>query len=854
MTKGKLLFLVLWLGFSTVAYSQNVEGAVKDAKTRKPLDYASVVAMERGGNPVAFCTTAPDGSFTLKISDGQKADTLQFSMLGYTTQKVAALDYRSGMTVYLRPEAVNLKEVEVKSKRLQMKSDTLMYSVAGYRQKQDRSIADVIAKMPGLEVTASGTIKYQGKPINKFYIEGMDLMGKKYAMASENLQAKKVKSVEVLRHHQPIKALKGVSFSDDAAINLVLEDAAKNVITGMAELGAGAQLQRGIGSDVLRDVRIVGMLFGRKQQSLTMYKANNAGRDIQHEIRDLTLASDLSADHNNWIDGISVSASQLKLERYNCNDTHIAATNWLRKTGTDATVRLQATYLFDKTIGYVKDATTFTSILGLPVVEEETSADKYRREVNAELLYKINADSLYLENNLKTSVDWNESSAITALNGSPVIQHVQPRKRDFSDRFEMHKKLHGDRSFQVKAMVDYRYQPGRLLTINDTVPQRLNAESLDAHVSTGFRHRLFGMYISYDAQLNYQNDDIRLQQNETLQKTSYREIGLVVTPRLSFERSHVRLSVYAPVYLASYKLGESKENKNFVNPYFNFGYKPSGMLDFSFGYSHQLSNFGISNNVPLTYFTNYTTRIQGNGRLDFITLDNYSGRMEYSNPMVGVFFNLSGGYLRTYDVPMFSYSYEDNVYTMQTHGTKSNNEQIMVSAEISKTLGYGKTTFTLGGNLLRNNYGMLVADVINHSHLTSYSADFKFAFMPSALFSLEETSTFSSVKSTNSTNPGLSTGALNSFNHKLTMFFMPGDWEISWTNELYHGNDNSLKTAFFSDLGVKWAQKSFELSISMNNIVGTTRFERTTISSTYMLYSFNRLRPRELMAKIALSL
>jgi hypothetical protein len=31
------------------------------------------------------------------------------------------------------------------------------------------------------------------------------------------------------------------------------------------------------------------------------------------------------------------------------------------------------------------------------------------------------------------------------------------------------------------------------------------------------------------------------------------------------------------------------------------------MLDFSFGYSHQLSNFGISNNVPLTYFTNYTT-------------------------------------------------------------------------------------------------------------------------------------------------------------------------------------------------------------------------------------------------------
>lgn len=159
--------------------------------------------------------------------------------------EVPITEYRPGMTIFLRQDAINIKEVEVKSRRLQQKSDTLIYSVAGFRQKQDRSIADVIAKMPGLEVSDKGMITYQGKPINKFYIEGLDLMGSKYSMASENLSAKKVKNVQVLRNHQPIKALKGINFSDRTALNRILEEDAKEVLSGVAEVGIGAQIQSG---------------------------------------------------------------------------------------------------------------------------------------------------------------------------------------------------------------------------------------------------------------------------------------------------------------------------------------------------------------------------------------------------------------------------------------------------------------------------------------------------------------------------------------------------------------------------------------------------------------------------------
>ncbi len=47
------------------------------------------------------------------------------------------------------------------------------------------------------------------------------------------------KSVQVLENHQSVKSLRGVSFSEQAALNLVLKDDAKAVWTGAADIGLG---------------------------------------------------------------------------------------------------------------------------------------------------------------------------------------------------------------------------------------------------------------------------------------------------------------------------------------------------------------------------------------------------------------------------------------------------------------------------------------------------------------------------------------------------------------------------------------------------------------------------------------
>ena len=229
----KIVFALLLTMGKVCCLAQQLQCTVLEKDTHHPLDGMVVRAFAADGTMLSYTSSDEKGQFTLDLSKSPK--TIKVAGLGYTTLSVTVLTLKNYPKIYLSTSATKLREVVVKSNRLQERGDTLAYSVAGFAQKQDRSIADVLKKMPGIEVKENGTIEYNGTAINKFYIEGMDLMNNRYALASNNLDRKKVKTVQVLRHHQPIAALRGKTFSERAAINLVLTDNAKlNMISAAA--------------------------------------------------------------------------------------------------------------------------------------------------------------------------------------------------------------------------------------------------------------------------------------------------------------------------------------------------------------------------------------------------------------------------------------------------------------------------------------------------------------------------------------------------------------------------------------------------------------------------------------------
>src|SRR5699024_3238918 len=153
-------------------------------------------------NILGYGITNKDGAYQVKLNP--KADSLQLkvSFLGYEAYEKAIEAKAQEINISLKPVSESLEEVFLRRPPIRQRGDTLVFDPEAFKSNKDRSIQDVLKKMPGIDITPEGEIEYQGKPINKFYVEGLDLMGGQYGMISNNLSPDKVSSVEILENHQ----------------------------------------------------------------------------------------------------------------------------------------------------------------------------------------------------------------------------------------------------------------------------------------------------------------------------------------------------------------------------------------------------------------------------------------------------------------------------------------------------------------------------------------------------------------------------------------------------------------------------------------------------------------------------
>lgn len=68
----------------------------------------------------------------------------------------------------LQFEIKDLKEFTVTRQSIEPRGDTASYVVRSFARQQDRSIAEVLRRMQGIEVETRGRILYQGEPIQRF--------------------------------------------------------------------------------------------------------------------------------------------------------------------------------------------------------------------------------------------------------------------------------------------------------------------------------------------------------------------------------------------------------------------------------------------------------------------------------------------------------------------------------------------------------------------------------------------------------------------------------------------------------------------------------------------------------------
>ena len=281
MKKFTLILILIFVMLNCAA-QVNVTGRVVEEATNEPLTGASVILRNAEGKIKKYGTTKANGEFEISTPT-IKGFTLDVSMMGFAKQTVKLDSVQLPMTIVMEHSSTMLKEVAVKADRIREQGDTITYNVGSFAQAQDRSIGDVLKRMPGIDVSKSGKIQYQGEDINKFYIEGSDLLGGKYGIATNGINHDDVGAVEVMENHQPMQVLSGISFSDKAAINLKLKNKAKATWSVHGDAGAGYAWQP---EGAVWDGELFAMAVMAGFQNITTLKTNNIGEDLSSNSTD----------------------------------------------------------------------------------------------------------------------------------------------------------------------------------------------------------------------------------------------------------------------------------------------------------------------------------------------------------------------------------------------------------------------------------------------------------------------------------------------------------------------------------------------------------------------------------------
>lgn len=830
-------------------FGQTYTGKISNADGRA-LEGATVMLLSAKGNPAGFSRSLANGDFSISPQKGKTAQVIQFSKIGFETKKIPLDDFKNGATYILKDKTFELKEVKVSPDKAIQRGDTTTYLVSAYMQNQDRSIADVLKKIPGIEVRQDGQISVDGKAINKFYIEGMDLLGGKYSLASENIDAQKVSRVQVLHNHQPVRVLRDVNFSEQAALNIVLKDDARNVWQGVVEVTGGHTLQ-GDGS-WLRDGRLLAMLFARRMQSISMFKTNNTGNDISREVSDLA-NENAEFDDGVRLQNITLTAPLLDQQRYTFNNTNLFATNWLFKPSRDTDLRLQADALFDKTNQNMSRSTTFidAGTDGVTVTEEQSAFSK-RNEWKGEFLYKLNSDKAFVSNSLRGYADFNYSRGLSILNGKEVRQNVEPRRRYIDDNLRIIKNLSNNHSLSFTTRLHYGYLPGKLL-LQDGNGERLGIHNLLWDATSYFRHKLAGIYLTWRIGAEYNDQRQNIDNPMTKATDKYQRFDVWLAPSLSYKSPSFSIMATGRTSLVYRKLGEMERWQTVFQPTLMMEYRLNGYVSTNLDYVSSWSPFALSQSSDSPLFTDYMSLTQGAGALMNSRSQMVLHSWRYSNPVHGLTGFVGFTYNHTIGVPLYNSSYTEGFYVRKASGEESDADSYRFNGRISKAIGWGKLSIALSGSVNWYDYDLMLSNIRTPINQRYSTMGLEVSWHPLPWLSVEEKSDVNFNRQSSSS-LAIEKTALRYFRHQLNIFLMPGKWQIECRNEYYHSNDNTISNNYFCDIKASYRTKAYEIGLTCTNIFGTTDYERHIVNSYTRAFTMNILRLRSVLCFLSFSI
>jgi hypothetical protein len=877
----RIALTLIGLFYCWVSYAQTtINGRIVDEQ-QLPIAGANVIIYQAGTTKLlSYAISDEEGRYQVSFTTLADSILLEVSLLGYAKKQQSLRNTNQTIHLTLAESAEQLKEIVVKAPPIVHSNDTVSYNVSSFQTKDDRVIADVLAKLPGIEILDDGRILYQGRPIQKYYIEGLDLLKGKYNLANQNLPAGTVEQVQILENHQPIQILDSIQFSDEASLNIKLRNDV--TVTGSANLGAGV-------SPTLWSANVTPMLFTAKHQMLSSYQTNNIGENVADQLTILTLEDLLSrfemdTQKPEWLSIQQAQLPNFSDRRWLDNRVHLLTTNYLHRLRNQYDFSLNLAYLNDRQQQRGGTITKFYLPNDTIILNERINNQLFTNFLETEAVLEKNVKNRYLKNSLKFQGYWDRQAGVIEQNSQTISQTLSNPYFNLSNTFNTFFSVGTRKLINLQSSILLSETPQQLI-INpgqftelltggiayDQTEQELDLKQAATHTAlqfnTSLRRISLNPSLGIHAQQQRLNSRLTTNQKEIespvfQNNLSWLRLQPYIDLESQFSTNRWRFTLRTPINLNYYRIEdkplatEQQLNRLTFNPKLKVVYEPNAFWKFTSG--TELSNrFGQIDQAHQGYLLiNYRNIQRINAPLPEVTRFTLNSSIGYRNPLNSVFGHIIYGYSREKHNLLYTNRILENSQNELNALVQSNYRQgHTLSGRAGTYLSRWRTDVTFGSSFSVHQIPQLLNDVsttvqyqtllLDNKIFTKISNQVNLTYKVRWRFSSNQVQT-----RTNQT--------VQQLEHQVQMNLFPATNHLFRLNGEYIHNRliNSKTTNVFADLLYRytWTKKRLDFELEVTNLFNNDDYQTVQVNTFSYLQTDLALRPTQVLVKVRFSL
>lgn len=851
-----------------------LNGTVTNNKT-EPLPRINILISLPGSKTIiAFAVSDEHGNFQATVNSPSDSFQIEVSSVNYRNEIRTIANVSQHLTFTLTAEVMELESFTVKAPAIKRQGDTISYLVSSFEGKEDRTIEDVLRKMPGIEVQDDGQILYQGQPIQKFYVEGLDLMEGRYSMVSKNLPNGAVSTVEVLENHQPIRMLEDKVYSTQASINLKLKKGIST--TGTAKVGAGL-------SPFLWEANITPMTFSKKFQLLSSYQTNNTGKDVAGQLAVLTFDEliknkDRPEENPGILNIQKAKLPDIEENRYIDNQIHLINLNGLAKLNRDFQLRSNLYYISD--LQKEKARELHTLYTGSDTIQFEEKFDNQKKYdyVYGEFSLNRNVKNNYLNNTLKLKYNNDRQSGLVKNGSQNISQKLNDPIRSISNELRSINPI-GNKLIEIESYISYDHNPhnltvypGKFSTLTPGLDynnefQELELKRFYTDNSAGIVFNLGKFIFTPKAGFIYREQ--LLESNLLFRELFGGEAGDTslfkndmksnllkgyLNTNMEYKTEKLSITAQLPMGWQTMKIedvitdqGQDLQNL-IIEPRFSFNYKINSFWKFRTSWSYKNRPADFDQTFYGYILRNYRYLSKNDAPIAEISGQSVSARISYRNP-INSFFN---SFTYVYSLHKTSLTYQQYI--------SSDGTSLVLALELPQTNNFHsfqlysskffsdiKSTLSLRINYTLQNGQSLINeehfDTENHFYNIKPSLNVRITNWLNSDYELDASYIQTFVENNNKND-------ITFLKHKLNFFAFPFKRQMISLNTEYYNYKES--NSFFMDLSYQYTIKKpeIDLELSWNNIFNTDLYTSLQSSGSSVLESSYQLRPTQILLTV----